>query len=203
MERKGFSEEQIIKIFQAYDNDVLPPELAREYGFAEGMSHAGKANYSGMSVWEAKGLKGLEVENKKLMKPRNDAGEIGVAGGAESNSVKPAARRRVVEFWVREGHLSQRHGCRLMGVSRSMVRYVPLPTNDADLRTRLKALAERYPRYGCPTLHAMLRHEGVVRNHKRTHRIYTEERLQVRTKRRKKLTRPRVPMLVPTKPNER
>ena len=117
--------------------------------------------------------------------------------------MKPAARRRVVEFWVREGHLSQRHGCRLMGVSRSMVRYVPLPTNDADLRTRLKALAEQYPRYGCPTLHAMLRHEGVVRNHKRTHRIYTEERLQVRTKRRKKLTRPRVPMLVPTKPNER
>jgi len=42
-----------------------------------------------------------------------------------------------------------------------------------------------------------------VRNHKRTHRIYTEERLQVRTKQRKKLTRPRVPMLVPTKPNER
>src|SRR6056297_1205573 len=78
-------------------------------------------------------------------------------GSAASKMVKPAARRRVVEFWVREGLLSQRHGCRLMGVSRSMVRYVPLPTNDADLRTRLKALAEQYPRYGCPTLHAMLR----------------------------------------------
>ena len=117
--------------------------------------------------------------------------------------VKPAARRRVVEFWVRRGLLSERHGCRLMGVSRSMVRYVPRPTNDVELRARLKTLAEQYPRYGCPTLHAMLRHEGMVRNHKRTHRIYTEERLQVRTKRRKKLTRPRVPMLVPTKPNER
>ena len=84
-----------------------------------------------------------------------------------------------------------------------MVRYIPRPTNDAELRARLKALAGQYPRYGCPTLHAMLRHEGVVVNHKRTHRIYAEERLQVRTKRRKKLARPRVPMLVPTKPNER
>jgi len=84
-----------------------------------------------------------------------------------------------------------------------MVRYVPRPTNDAELRARLKALAEQYPRYGCPTLNAMLRHEGMVRNHKRTHRIYTEERLQVRTKQRKKLARPRVPMLVPMQPNER
>ena len=102
--------------------------------------------------------------------------------------MKPAARRRVVAFWVREGLLSQRHGCRLMRVSRSMVRYAPRPTNDVELRARLKALAERYPRYGCPTLHAMLRHEGHVLNHKRTHRIYTQERLQVRTKRRKKLS---------------
>lgn len=90
-----------------------------------------------------------------------------------------------------------------MRVSRSTVRYVPRPDNDAPLRVRLKALAEQYSRYGCPTLHAMFRHEGLVRNHKRTHRIYTEERLQVRTKRRKKLARPRVPMLEPTTPNER
>ncbi len=42
-------------------------------------------------------------------------------------------------------------------------------------------------------------------NHKRTHRLYCEEGLQVqvRTKRRKKLYRPRVPMVVPRGPNER
>jgi putative transposase len=49
----------------------------------------------------------------------------------------------------------------------------------------------------------MLRTEGLVRNHKRTYRIYREEALQVRTKRRKKLTRPRVPMTVPIRVNER
>ena len=49
----------------------------------------------------------------------------------------------------------------------------------------------------------MLRAGGHVKNHKRTYRIYREEGLQVRTKRRKKLTRPRVPILVPDKVNRR
>ena len=49
----------------------------------------------------------------------------------------------------------------------------------------------------------MLRTEGLVVNPKRTYRLYREEGLQVRTKRRKKLTRPRVPMLVPDRVNVR
>lgn len=49
----------------------------------------------------------------------------------------------------------------------------------------------------------MLRTAGHVENHKRTYRIYCEEGLQVRTKRRKKLFRPRVPRVVPNGPNER
>jgi putative transposase len=49
----------------------------------------------------------------------------------------------------------------------------------------------------------MLRTDGHVKNHKRTYRIYCEEGLQVRTKRRKKLYRPRVPMIVPDGPNQR
>ena len=43
----------------------------------------------------------------------------------------------------------------------------------------------------------MLRIEGYVINPIRTYRIYREEGLQVRTKRRKKLTRPRIPTVVP------
>lgn len=99
--------------------------------------------------------------------------------------------------------LSERRGCRLIGVSRSTVRYEATPVSDVELRSRMKRLAEQYPRYGYPTLHAMLRREGLVKNPKRTYRIYSEEGLQVRTKRRKKLTRPRVPMAVPTRRDER
>ena len=67
----------------------------------------------------------------------------------------------------------------------------------------MKTLAERYPKYGCPTLHDMLVIEGEVVNRKRTYRSYCEEGLQVRTKKRKKISRPRVPMLVPDAVNQR
>ena len=90
-----------------------------------------------------------------------------------------------------------------MGFSRSASWRQLKGRDDATLRSRLKALAEQYPRYGCPTLHDMLRAEGLVLNHKRTARIYREEGLQVRTKKRKKLTRPLIPLAVPDRVNER
>ena len=99
--------------------------------------------------------------------------------------------------------LSERHACRVVKLHRSVMRYQPLPSHDGPLRERLKALAERYPRYGYLLLHALLKREGLVQNRKRTYRLYTELGLQVRAKRRKKLVRPRIPMAVPTVANER
>ena len=68
---------------------------------------------------------------------------------------------------------------------------------------RLKELASQYPRYGYLLLHNLLKAEGLVINKKRTYRLDTEENLQVRTKKRKKLTRPRVVMDTPLSSNER
>lgn len=96
-----------------------------------------------------------------------------------------------------------RRACRLVGLSRSVWQYRSCRSTDAPLRTRLKALAEQFPAYGYPTLHGMLRAEGLVCNHKRTYRLYREEKLQVRRKRRKKLHRPHVPISVPTGRTER
>ena len=64
-------------------------------------------------------------------------------------------------------------------------------------------LAVEYSRYGYLLLHGLLKAEGLVINKKRTYRIYTEESLQVRTKKRKKLQRPRQPMVLPTAANQR
>jgi putative transposase len=116
--------------------------------------------------------------------------------------VTPVQRRRAVEH-LKSRHYSERRACRLVGLSRSVAWYRLQGRHDSALRERLKALAEQYPRYGCPTLHDMLRTAGHVTNHKRTYRLYREEGLQVRTKRRKKLTRPRVPMSVPAAANQR
>lgn len=98
---------------------------------------------------------------------------------------------------------SERRACELMEIHRSVFRYKTC-RDDSVLRQRLKALATEYPRYGYTLLHGMLAAEKVVVNAKRTYRIYREEKLQVRTKRRKRLAnRPRVEMAVPDAPNQR
>lgn len=116
--------------------------------------------------------------------------------------VTAAQRRRAVEH-LTSRRVSERRACRLIGFSRSAAWYRLKGRNDRALRARLRALAEQFPRYGYPTLHDMLRMEGLVVNPKRTYRIYREEGLQVRTKRRKKLTRPRVALSIPSAVNQR
>lgn len=99
--------------------------------------------------------------------------------------------------------MSQRQACRLVRLSRKAASYMPLQRPDEPLRQRLKELGEQYPRYGYLLLHGMLCAEKLVVNRKRTYRIYTDLGMQVRTRKRKKLVRPRVPMAVPSRPNER
>lgn len=110
--------------------------------------------------------------------------------------VTATQRRRAVEH-LKNRRISERRACRLVGFSRSTTWYQPQGRDDAALSARLKTLAEKYPRYGDPALHGMLRLEGLVRNRKRTYRLYREEGLQGRTNRRKKLIRPWIPMVVP------
>ncbi|WP_417338973.1 DDE-type integrase/transposase/recombinase [Halomonas kashgarensis] len=84
-----------------------------------------------------------------------------------------------------------------------MARYQAVLRDDEPLRARLQALATCYPRYGYLLLHVLLRQEGLVINRKRTYRLYCEHGLQVRTRRRKRLVRPRMSMELPDRPNQR
>ena len=77
------------------------------------------------------------------------------------------------------------------------------PGGDQRLRERLKTLAVEHSRYGYLLLYDLLKAEGLVVNKKRTYRLYTEEGLQIRTKKRKKLQRPRMPMGIPVTANAR
>ena len=100
--------------------------------------------------------------------------------------------------------LSQRRACGLVGISRSVVRYSSRRPCDTPLRFRLQELAAQYPRYGYQMLHAMLRLEGLVKNHKKTYRLYREESLQVRRRKRRRLpNRPRVPSALPERSDQR
>jgi putative transposase len=101
--------------------------------------------------------------------------------------------------------LSVRRTCRLIGFSRNSFSYVPkLEGPDEQMvRNRLKELAQKRPRFGCPRLHIMLRREGIAINHKRTERIYGEEKLSLRRKtRRKRVAALRLELPKPDRPNQ-
>ena len=99
---------------------------------------------------------------------------------------------------------SERRTCRLLGLHRSTARSRPEPERgDGPLADRLRELARRHPRHGYLTPPRMLRREGLVATRKRKRRVYARLGLQVRTKRRRRLWRPRVPLAAPTRPNER
>lgn len=100
--------------------------------------------------------------------------------------------------------LSERRACRLAQANRSTVRYRSVKPEDIVLRTRIKDLADRHRRFGHPRIHILLRREGFRANHKKTHRIYCEERLQVRKRKPKRRTAvARHPMAMPCGLGER
>jgi putative transposase len=100
--------------------------------------------------------------------------------------VRPAVRREVVSF-LRENHaISERRACKMIELHRSTCRYQAKPTDDTEIRLRLRQLAEERRRFGSPRLHVLLRREGYLINHKRTERLYREEGLSLRLKRRRK-----------------
>ena len=85
--------------------------------------------------------------------------------------------------------LSVRRACKLIGLSRTSFHYRPTVKPDEEvIRRRLKELAQTRRRFGCPRLHVMLRREGFVINHKRTERLYRQEGLVLRIRRRKKMS---------------
>jgi len=68
MKRGRFSEEQIIAVLREHEAGVKAADLARKHGISEATMYNWKAKYGGLDVSEAKRLKTLEDENRKLKK---------------------------------------------------------------------------------------------------------------------------------------
>jgi putative transposase len=68
VKRKRFSEEQIIGVLKEAEAGLPLSELARKHGIAEGTFYRWKSKYGGLEVSEAKRLKHLEDENRRLKK---------------------------------------------------------------------------------------------------------------------------------------
>ena len=66
MKRSRFSEEQIIAILKQAEGGLPVAELLRQHGIAEGTFYRWRSKYGGLELSEAKRLKQLEDENRRL-----------------------------------------------------------------------------------------------------------------------------------------
>ena len=78
--------------------------------------------------------------------------------------------------------MSIRHACRALQIERSLYHYKSRRPPQADLKQRIKEIAETRVRYGYRRIHVLLRREGWLVNAKRVNRLYREMGLQLRNK---------------------
>ena len=66
MRKTRYSEEQIIRVLHEVESGRSVKEVCREPGVSTASYYAWKAKYGGMDINEARRLKELELENRRL-----------------------------------------------------------------------------------------------------------------------------------------
>lgn len=64
--KRRFTDEQIIGVLKEHEAGLSAKELCRKYGMSDATFYKWKAKFSGMEVNEARRLRDLEDENRKL-----------------------------------------------------------------------------------------------------------------------------------------
>jgi len=68
MRKSRFSEEQIIGVLKEHQAGLPVAEICRRHGISDATFYTWRSKYGGLEVSDAKRLKALEEENRKLKK---------------------------------------------------------------------------------------------------------------------------------------
>lgn len=118
--------------------------------------------------------------------------------------MKPQAKKAVVSYTRQSYPVSERRACRLFRLSRTGNRYKTIRVDDPNIIARIKELAEHRRRFGYRRIFNLLKREGIKMNQKKFRRIYKDQKLSLKVRKRSKLkSLPRAPIAPPSGPNQR
>lgn len=112
-------------------------------------------------------------------------------------------KREAVNYLVTEEQFSNRKACKLIGISRTTYQYEAKSKDDSELQTALTALTGKHAAIGYWQCCYRLWNKGYNWNHKRIYRVYTDMKLNIRRRAKKRLPeRIKQPLAIATAPNE-
>ncbi|CAM3746604.1 IS3 family transposase [Pontibacter korlensis] len=88
---------------------------------------------------------------------------------------------------VEEHGVSVRQACKAAGVARSTFEYKPVEKDDSQIEEQLQLLVEKHPAIGFWQCFHRIRRKGHEWNHKRVYRVYSQLRLNIRRRHKKRL----------------
>ncbi|MCG7495009.1 IS3 family transposase [Thalassobius sp. Cn5-15] len=205
MRKSRFTEAQIIGMIKEQEAGVPTAEVCRKHGLSQGTFYKYKSKFGGMEVSDVAKLKAMEDENARLKRLLADTmldnAVLKELFGKELTT--PNERREAALRAMRDHDISQGRACRLVGVDPKTVRRERPPDNP-EIRKEMKAVAAQRRRFGYRRIGVMLERKGLIMNHKKLYRLYTEEKLGVRRRRGRKRGRgSRTPMPEALRPGER
>jgi len=109
---RRYSEVQIFRVLQEVDAGCSVVDAARKHRVSPSTIHRWKSKYGGVTLSKLKRLKALVNE---LLREIN------------AKMVSPLARKSAVKYLVKRRRYSQQRACIVVGIPRSLVRYIARP----------------------------------------------------------------------------
>ncbi|EBS0850428.1 IS3 family transposase [Salmonella enterica subsp. enterica serovar Carno] len=169
MKKTRYTEEQIAFALKQAEIGTRVGEVCRKMGISEATFYNWKKKFAGPGVTELRRLRQLEDENQRLKKlvAELSLDKEMLQEVLKPKVLRPAQKRQAVTFLLEAYRISVRRGCGLLMQSRTVYHWQ----------------SQRDDRAITLRIHIQLRREGWPVNHKKTHRIYCPEGLNLRRKR--------------------
>ncbi|WP_370008943.1 IS3 family transposase [Sinorhizobium fredii] len=184
MKTSKFTEAQIAFILRQAEEGTPIAEVCRKAGISDATFYNWRKRYGGMMPSEVKRMRQLEEENNRLKKIVADLtlDKVMLQDVIKRKPLRPARRRRLVDEVRKDWKVSIRRACATLLIDTSLYHYKSKRGEQADLKARIKEIAQTRVRYGYRRVHVLLRREGWEVNAKRIYRLYKELGLQLRNK---------------------